>query len=117
MKFRFKYYRDKNTNNGTCLGLPRITVADLYDDDGDLRATGYAFCSMKDNPTKKLGHQIAAGRAYKAYLNGKSCGPIMRAEALEVIENVPEYKMLFRRIATPLKSIYHNETGKKIAFI
>lgn len=124
MKLKFRFFKDgskesrflgkKVNRKSNYIPMPRITVADLYDDDGNLKATGYALCSHSENPEKKTGKRIAAGRAWKAYSNESSCGPILRNEAQAVIVdcldslcNDKESKHLFHKISTPLKCIYH----------
>lgn len=75
---------------------PRITVAVekiLDDDSGEyILARGMALCSMKDNPNKKVGRNIAIGLLRKAMRNMKNCSQtsILRDEALEVLDSCGE---------------------------
>lgn len=46
--------------------LPRITVASVYNTETNMMKFGVAVCSTKDVFKKKLGRQIAEGRARKS---------------------------------------------------
>jgi len=75
----FYYYRDRNK-------APRVTVCLLVTDKAVTR--GVAICSLKDNPKKILGRNIAYGRAKKAqeFKNGQyGAGAILRDEALDAM--------------------------------
>lgn len=101
------YMRDKENK-------PRITVAvdTVVDLDGNLHMVrGLALCSMNDNPNKKVGRHIAKGMLRKARLSVHNREPIMRDEALEVLENCgargwgwcPDFKAEFG--TTPMNEI------------
>ena len=65
MKNVIKYYYVRSANNE-----PLITIC-LSRIEGQT-SRGIAICSDKDNPCKKIGRDIAYGRALKAIFNGKS---------------------------------------------
>lgn len=65
----FYYLRDEH-------GLPRVTICLTHFLEEDVICRGLAICSILDNPTKKLGNMISAGRALKAYRLRQNCRPV-----------------------------------------
>ena len=43
------------------------TVCNLLSEGGTILATGHAYVSPRDNPSKKIGRDISVGRAMKMY--------------------------------------------------
>jgi hypothetical protein len=72
MKTYFYYMRDEENR-------PVITCCYIITPDGCAR--GMAICSDADNPNKKVGRQIAEGRAFRALVHQKSFDPIRDSEA------------------------------------
>ena len=68
---KFYYLRDKENK-------PRVTICE--EEVGGLKAVGIAVCSLKDNPCKKVGKAIAAGRAKKAWAHGVNEDPVKRED-------------------------------------
>ena len=83
----FYYLRDE-------YGLPRVTICLAHFTDEDVICRGLAICSTLDQPTKRLGNLIAAGRAIKAYKLKESCRPVMRDEAFYNIEMLEDSSFL-----------------------
>lgn len=74
MKEKYFYYRDKNRR-------PMVTVCEIEGVTGVGR--GVAICSLKDNPSKKIGRLISKGRANKALKDNLTFQlPINRREAI-----------------------------------
>jgi len=46
-------------------GHAYMTISKIVDRNGHVKATGYSYCSRKDNPSRALGRAIADGRALK----------------------------------------------------
>jgi len=78
-KKHFYYLRDEH-------GLPRVTVCLIHFTEEDIVCRGLSICSPLDQPTKKLGNVISAGRAIKAYKLRRNCRPISRDEAFYNLE-------------------------------
>lgn len=66
----FRHIRDKDNKMFA-------TVCEIHDKD-KLYAVGIAFCSDKDNFSRKIGRQIAINRAFRAIANGYNSSPIER---------------------------------------
>lgn len=75
---RFWYLRDKDNK-------PRVTICEAVNKAGE-KAVGVAICSMKDNPSKKIGRTIAEGRCRQAWIKRGFIGPVFRASAQFVLE-------------------------------
>lgn len=65
-------------------GKPMVTVC-LLKRNGDI-SRGLAICSLKDNPKKKTGRDIAYRRALYAMTEKKNACPIYRIEAWQSIQ-------------------------------
>lgn len=49
-----------------------VTVVDIFDKEGNVLSTGIAHCSIEDNFNKRIGRQLALGRAiYQLDLKGR----------------------------------------------
>jgi hypothetical protein len=75
----FYYLRDE-------YGLPRVTVCLAHFTEEDVITRGVAICSILDQPTKKLGNIISAGRAIKAYKLRENCRPVASDNAFHNVE-------------------------------
>lgn len=58
-----------------------VTICMLVDAKHNLVSRGVALLSARDNPEKKLGNNIALGRAVKAYENRSNSEEIRRRDA------------------------------------
>ena len=56
----------------TILPTGGVTVAHLVDDAGNEIITAYAQCHDRDNYNRRIGRDIARGRAIKHYLEARS---------------------------------------------
>jgi hypothetical protein len=56
-----------------------ITVADIFDSKGHLLVSASANCSTQDNYCKRIGRDIAVGRALKELYEGFASGLIEAA--------------------------------------
>jgi len=84
VKTYFYYLRDKDRK-------PLVTVCLHCVDDKYYR--GVATCSTKDNPVKRIGRNIAFGRALQAVKHGEDKDGICRSEAVNVHIRVDSYLM------------------------
>ena len=80
LKPRFMHYRqpddhpftfsfspqDADNWNHSTVRVKAVTVCHLEDEDGEIVAEGMAFCSLKDQFSRKKGRLISEGRARKA---------------------------------------------------
>lgn len=66
-----KFYGDDPLLRWIPAGIRGFTRCELYDDDDQLVAVGFAVCSMKDNFNRKIGRNIAHQRARWCYETGK----------------------------------------------
>lgn len=78
MKEHFYYIRDDRRR-------PVITVC-ILSENGVAKAKGMAVCSLQDNPSKKVGREIAKNRAYHAFTK-KVHAEFCREKAIYVIED------------------------------
>jgi len=96
----FYYLRDKDRR-------PLVTVCLHCIDDKYYR--GISICSPKDSPVKRVGRNIAFGRALQAVKNGeRKEGLINRGEAAEVYFSVDssgyfEYKSTDKPVLDPIE--------------
>jgi len=77
MKTRYYYIRDEQKANDGSKGRPIVTVCLLQRSNG-ATARGIAYCSDKDNVSKKAGRRIAEQRASWALTNKTSKCKIKR---------------------------------------
>jgi hypothetical protein len=109
MEKRYFYYlRDDNNK-------PIVTVCLIKT--GDIVTKGIAICSERDNPVKKVGRNIAAGRAVKAQLYGMDTLPVSERgleQYGQVYESdVEELTPMYKSVFTPYLSDYEKEiTGQ-----
>jgi hypothetical protein len=76
----FYYKRDAHR-------VPRITYCLLVEPmTKEVRARGIAFCSLKDNPCKQTGKQIALGRAWQAIAHEADSREILRDAVIEILQ-------------------------------
>ena len=79
----YYYHRDSGWN-------PVVTVCLLKDDGGNI-GKGVAVCSSLESPCKRRGRQIARGRAMQALTRKDTVLPIMRHDALWVLNDTDFY--------------------------
>lgn len=66
----YDYVYSMTTPNGRGLGKHRrSTAATIYGANGDIIATGFAMCNPSDQFNKRIGRDIARGRALKRLSN------------------------------------------------
>lgn len=63
---------------------PRVTIVLVRTFDG-VYSRGVSLCSLKDNPNKAIGRDMADGRACKAAKLRRSTDVVCRVEALQVL--------------------------------
>jgi hypothetical protein len=70
LKLRVIHLHEGNSHPriGPNASVRYVTVAFVYPEGGNRPiAEGYAMCSCKDNPSRKIGRAIAVGRCFKDY--------------------------------------------------
>ena len=65
MKVKRVHLHEGNSTRRERHGHKFVTITKIFDDEGNLLAEGKAYCSRRDNPSRKLGREIADGRAWK----------------------------------------------------
>lgn len=88
MKRVIYYQRDKQNH-------PRVTVCLMKNDEGII-SRGLALCSLKENPNKKRGTDIAVGKALQAFEKNITGFEINRDEAYEVLNSVSEHYWYYK---------------------
>jgi hypothetical protein len=71
-RIKIKHLHEGNVGKKLLMGARYATVAEVEDDKRNVIATATAICGKRDNPSRKLGRQIAVGRALKKYTELKS---------------------------------------------
>lgn len=71
MRLKLVHLHEGNSSKRQRHGRKFVTVALIIDDRGFVEAEGYAECSKQDNPRRKIGREIAIGRALKSYYGGE----------------------------------------------
>lgn len=84
----FYYLRDKNNRPMVTVCLLRVGEQLQYNNaNSPVYARGVAVCSLRDQPCKKIGKQIALGRALRA-VKRKQSDMCRRKEARQVFREV-----------------------------
>lgn len=63
-----------------------ITIIEISRPDSDLRFTGVAECSLKDNFNRKTGVNIALGRAYKQLVTWQAAQELLMSQMGESVK-------------------------------
>ena len=95
MKIRYYYLRDENKANENSKGKPVVTICLLKNDNGET-ARGIAYCSDKDNVSKKAGRKIAEQRAWWALVHQKSNCRIKRPHVAALNNFVKPFKAVYQ---------------------
>ncbi len=64
-----KHLHSGNTSKNKRHGKPMVTIARVVSKDtGAVLSKGTAYCSKEDTPSRKIGRELAVGRALETYL-------------------------------------------------
>ena len=97
---KYYYLRDQEAR-------PIVTVC-LFNEDG-FTSKGIAICSEKDQPNKKIGREIALGRAIKAFAKDTTENLIQRKRAIEQMKKVASHWSPWKTNHNPVLTPYEKK--------
>ena len=101
LKEKYFYRRDENNR-------PLITECHLvWDKTGAKISSGYAFCSLRDNPNKMIGKKIARQRAWHAFYSQKDSLPVNT----EIYWTDESHHLQWDADSFQFKSQFHGRSG------